>query len=186
MYLCIYVHTVGKERQGENKPITPLSVQHLGITQHPGCSQSPLMLQGRQWKRARYEEWQPIRAAGSEGKLKQGVSSNCPYPVQGTGLGNAKQRQEERRPGHLGTNPPSPRDAAPIQDPGLTPASLLALLFFFILRPGVTICPGFQGAWRGGSGGRCARGGCGVARGLCCLLGPGSAGAEGRLGGQGL
>lgn len=124
----------------------------------------------------------PIKAAGSEGKLKQGVSSNCPYPVQGTGLGNAKQRQEERRLGHLGTNPPSPRDAAPIQDPGLTPASLLALLFFFILHPGVTICPGFQGAWRGGSGGRCARGGCGVVGGLCCMLGPGSTRGGGETG----
>mgnify|MGYP001858709643 CR=1 FL=1 len=54
----------------------------------------------------------------AEGKLKRGVSSNCLYPVQGTGLGDSKQQQEERRPGHLGTNPPSPRDAAPVQDLG--------------------------------------------------------------------
>lgn len=92
--LYIYVHTVGKKSQGGNKSIKSVSVWHLGIMQSTlgaikafrrseGLSGSVQDIKSDKLSGLQYQ-------TSREGKLKQGVSSNCRYPPSGSGVGQYK------------------------------------------------------------------------------------------------
>lgn len=81
-----------------------------------------------------------------EGKLKQGVSLNCHYPCSGNSIRQGKVVAERKKLGHVGTNPPSPRNSAPIQDLEPTDSCITPAPAFVILRRG-WLLPGCSG-WK--------------------------------------
>lgn len=93
-YIYLYVHTVGKESQGKNKSITSISMWHLSIMQSTlgeikafrrseGLTGSVENIKSDKPSGLQYQ-------TSGEGKLKQGVSSNCRYPCSGNGIEQCK------------------------------------------------------------------------------------------------
>lgn len=87
IYIYIYVHTVGKESQRGNKSIKSLSMQHLGIMQSAlGAAKAFRRSEGLSGSVQDIKSDKPSGPqyqTSREGKLKQGVSSNCRYPHSG-------------------------------------------------------------------------------------------------------